>query len=69
MDTQPQSRADKPTPWYRQFWPWFLIALPLTAVIGGLVTIVIAVRTSDTLVTAVPLSTGSTPTRLESDAR
>lgn len=30
------------TPWYRQFWPWFLIALPLTAVIGGIITIWIA---------------------------
>lgn len=34
---------DPTTPWYRQFWPWFLIALPLTAVIGGVITIWIAV--------------------------
>ena len=31
-------------PWYRQFWPWFLIALPGTAVLGSIVTITIAVR-------------------------
>ncbi|MEJ2061194.1 MAG: FixH family protein [Gammaproteobacteria bacterium] len=30
-------------PWYRQFWPWFVIALPLSAVIGGLATVWIAV--------------------------
>ena len=29
-------------PWYRQPWPWFLIALPLTAVIGGLITFYLA---------------------------
>ncbi len=37
-------------PWYRQFWPWFLIALPLTAVIGGIVTIWIAVTNQTGLV-------------------
>ena len=26
-------------PWYRQFWPWFLISLPATAVAGCAVTI------------------------------
>ncbi len=36
--------------WYRQFWPWFLIALPATTVIAGIVTIFIAVRHSDALV-------------------
>lgn len=30
-------------PWYRQFWPWFLIALPASAVIAGLATVYIAV--------------------------
>lgn len=37
-------------PWYRQFWPWFLIAFPATAVIAGIITIVIAVKTEDGLV-------------------
>lgn len=31
-------------PWYRQFWPWFLISLLGVAVIGGLVTVDIAMR-------------------------
>ncbi|MGD8483296.1 MAG: FixH family protein [Thioalkalispiraceae bacterium] len=37
-------------PWYRQFWPWFLIAFPATAVIAGIATIIIAVKTDDGLV-------------------
>jgi hypothetical protein len=37
-------------PWHRQPWVWLLIALPMTAVIGGMVTIYIAVSTSDGLV-------------------
>ncbi|ATE60718.1 FixH family protein [Thauera sinica] len=36
--------------WYRQGWPWFLIALPAIAVIAGLITLVIAIRTWDGLV-------------------
>jgi hypothetical protein len=39
-------------PWYRQPWPWFLIALPATADVGGIITAVIAVRTNDGLVEA-----------------
>ncbi|MBI5462811.1 MAG: FixH family protein [Gammaproteobacteria bacterium] len=37
-------------PWYRQFWPWFIIALPLTAVIGGIATWIIAAHNPDGLV-------------------
>ena len=37
-------------PWYRQFWPWFIIALPLTAVIASIATLVIAARDPDGLV-------------------
>lgn len=29
-------------PWYRQFWPWFIIALPCAAVVGSIVTAIIA---------------------------
>ena len=39
-----------PTPWYRQFWPWFLILLPLCTVIAGIGTILIAVMTPNDLV-------------------
>jgi hypothetical protein len=37
-------------PWYRQFWPWFIIALPAASVIGGLTTFWISMQTSDSLV-------------------
>ena len=29
-------------PWYKQFWPWFLIFIPLAVVIAGVVTFIIA---------------------------
>ena len=32
------------TPWYRQAWPWFLISLPATAVVAGLITFYLAAR-------------------------
>lgn len=37
-------------PWYRQFWPWFLIALPGSVVIAGLTTVYIAFKGADDLV-------------------
>ncbi len=36
--------------WYKQFWPWFIIALPATAVVAGLLTLFIAIKHSDSLV-------------------
>ncbi|MFN2329676.1 MAG: FixH family protein [Chromatocurvus sp.] len=39
-----------PEPWYRQFWPWFLIVLPGTVVVAAIATMIIAVRGSDDLV-------------------
>lgn len=37
-------------PWYRQFWPWFLIALPASVVIAGISTLFIAIEHADSLV-------------------
>lgn len=37
-------------PWYRQFWPWFLIALPATAVVASLYTVWLAASNPDALV-------------------
>jgi hypothetical protein len=43
-------RREDTQPWYRQFWPWFIIALPASAVIGGLATLWISLQTTDSLV-------------------
>ncbi|GGP55211.1 hypothetical protein GCM10009347_22490 [Shewanella algicola] len=40
----------KQLPWYKQFWPWFLIVLPMCAVIASLTTLKIALDNSDSLV-------------------
>ncbi len=37
-------------PWYREPWPWLLVAFPLTAVVAGTATLIIALRTDDGLV-------------------
>ncbi len=37
-------------PWYRQFWPWFIVSLPAASVIGGLATVWISMQTTDSLV-------------------
>ncbi len=37
-------------PWYRYFWPWFIIALLFTSVAAGVSTVVIAFANQDSLV-------------------
>ncbi|MCF6226220.1 MAG: FixH family protein [Xanthomonadales bacterium] len=37
-------------PWYKQFWPWFIMALPMIAVIASISTLVIAIKNPDYLV-------------------
>lgn len=39
------------TPWYKQRWPWLLIAGPATVVVAGIVTVWLAVISNDGLVT------------------
>lgn len=39
-----------PKAWYKQFWPWFLIALPLSVVIASLITIYISLQHTDPVV-------------------
>ena len=39
-------------PWYRQFWPWFLIAIPLAGVIMASITATFAYRYADVEVRA-----------------
>ncbi len=47
-----QNQHEDTKPWYKQFWPWFLIALPGSVVIAGIATIIIATKNSDSLVKA-----------------
>ncbi len=37
-------------PWYKQGWPWALIAIPFLTVVAGVITFIIANDTSDSLV-------------------
>ncbi len=39
-----------PKPWYRHFWPWILIGLPLAAVLAGVATLFLAMDDPDSLV-------------------
>ena len=40
----------KVTPWYKQFWPWFLISVPLSSFIVGFFVLHLATNTTDSLV-------------------
>ncbi len=51
LDNSATGQITAPTPpWYRQFWPWFLIALPATVVVAGFFTLYLAIKYSDDLV-------------------
>lgn len=41
------TEAASSTPWYRQFWPWFVIALLSSAVIGSVTSAYLAIHFSD----------------------
>lgn len=45
--TRPEAQ---PPPWYRQFWPWFLIALPGSVVVASLFTAWLAVNSPNPMV-------------------
>lgn len=50
---QPQNGTQTPAviePWYKQFWPWFIIALPASVVIASFFTLWLAVSNPDYLV-------------------
>jgi hypothetical protein len=44
------ARLKEQLPWYRQFWPWFLIALPGSVVIAAFATLAIAITHDDEIV-------------------
>lgn len=41
---------DQILPWYKQGWPWALIAIPFFTVVAGVITFIIANDTTDSLV-------------------
>ncbi len=50
---QPQNTKLAPgegVPWYKQFWPWFIIALPASVVVASFITLWIAISNPDQLV-------------------
>jgi len=43
MSTAPRSdRMESSQPWYKEPWPWFIMAGPIIAIIGCVITIVLA---------------------------
>ncbi len=42
--------ATTPPPWYRYFWPWFVIAMLSSAVAGSFVSLYLALHTTDVVV-------------------
>lgn len=45
-----QTQREDTLPWYRQFWPWFIISIPAATVVAAIITINIAISTDDGLV-------------------
>jgi len=39
-----QTTTNQTRHWSKQFWPWFLILLPASAVIAGMVTLTLAIQ-------------------------
>lgn len=48
--TKTTTATSLPPPWYKQFWPWFLISFPAIAVVAGIITIILAIQSNDGLV-------------------
>jgi hypothetical protein len=42
--------SEKSRPWYREFWPWFVMLFPATAVVGGIITFRVAATSYDGMV-------------------
>ena len=51
-------------PWYKQFWPWFIISFPAIIVVAGIAMLIVAIKTDDSRVDDVYDKTGL---RLERD--
>lgn len=48
--SSPLPSSDKVTPWYKQFWPWFLIGLLCSSIIVSSTFAVLSIRTADGMV-------------------
>jgi hypothetical protein len=44
---KPPVRAPAPAKWYRQRWPWFLIAIPAAGILMATITVGVAYYTRD----------------------
>lgn len=65
-----QQRPESIPPWYRQFWPWFIIALPATVVVAGFTTLYIALKNPHSMVDDAYYEEGlAINQRLEQDRR
>ncbi len=45
-----QNPAYETSPWYRRAWPWLLFIPPVGAVLGGILTIILAIQSPNALV-------------------
>jgi len=50
LEQRPKTTNTPEPPWYKQFWPWFIIALPATAVIASFITLYLAISRPDYIV-------------------
>ena len=50
MNTSALKTARDDRPWYRERWPWLLMAMPATAIVAGFVTLWLAITSFDGLV-------------------
>jgi hypothetical protein len=46
----PDPETGECLPWYKQFWPWFIIALPASVVVASFFTLWLAISNPDQLV-------------------
>jgi hypothetical protein len=50
-DETSKTNGHTPRPWYRQFWPWFVIAIPTWGVMSSVITATVAIRGADEVLT------------------
>ncbi|WP_163834129.1 FixH family protein [Spartinivicinus ruber] len=50
IDQPEQPEKQAANPWYKEFWFWFIIAIPLLAIASGIAMITVSINGADTLV-------------------